>query len=98
MWPAADNGVFNTGKCFARVSHNRICPEYVPPKMRFEWNGENVTESTSDCTKVCMTALLTKHRRTHLRMEDKFRPFKEMHVPDRNDTIWFVQRSWILVV
>ena len=46
--PAADSGVFNTGRCFARVSHSRTCPEYDPPKMRVGWKGEKVTESTSD--------------------------------------------------
>lgn len=46
--PAADSGVLSTGKCFDRVSHRRICPEYVPPNIKFEWNGENVTERTSD--------------------------------------------------
>lgn len=34
--PAADNGVFSTGKCFDRVSHSSICPEYVPPNTRLE--------------------------------------------------------------
>lgn len=46
--PAADSGVLSTGRCFDRVSHRRICPEYVPPNIKFEWNGENVTERTSD--------------------------------------------------
>ena len=47
--PAADNGVLRTGKCLDRVSQSKICPEYVPPNIRLEWNGENVTDSTSDC-------------------------------------------------
>ena len=46
--PAAERGVFRTGRCLERVSHSRIWPEYVPPKIRFEWKGENVTERTSD--------------------------------------------------
>ena len=46
--PAADSGVLSTGKCFERVSQRRICPEYVPPKMRLEWKGEKVVERTSD--------------------------------------------------
>lgn len=46
--PAAERGVLSTGRCFDRVSQSRICPEYVPPNTKFEWNGENVTERTSD--------------------------------------------------
>ena len=46
--PAALKGVFSTGRCLLRVSHNNICPEYVPPKIRFALNGENATDSTSD--------------------------------------------------
>ena len=30
------------------MSHNRTCPEYDPPKISVGWNGEKVTESTSD--------------------------------------------------
>lgn len=56
--PAADNGVLRTGRCFERVSHRRICPEYVPPNRRFEWKGENVTESTSDCLTEVMSRAL----------------------------------------
>ena len=49
VWPAALRGVFNTGKCLLRVSHNKICPEYVPPNTRLALKGEKATERTSDC-------------------------------------------------
>ena len=48
VWPAADSGVFKTGRCLARVSHKRTWPEYEPPKISVGWKGEKVTERTSD--------------------------------------------------
>ena len=52
VWAVEDNGVFCTGVLFLfRLSHKTICPEYVPPTMRFGWNFAKQTDITADYRK-----------------------------------------------
>jgi hypothetical protein len=96
--PEADNGVFNTGRCFALVSHRRTWPEYVPPKMRLEWNGEKVTERTSDYIQIRVLLRRKEKKAADLRMEDEFRTFEKMQIPHRDNPVRFIQCCWIFVI
>ena len=46
---AADSGVLCTGvRLLLRLSHNTICPEYVPPTTRLGWNLAKQDDITAD--------------------------------------------------
>jgi hypothetical protein len=69
--------------------------------MKLGWNGENVTERTSDCRISSFTScdiLVVEDTRAYLRVEDELWTIDEMHVPYGNDTIRIIQGCGVFVV
>jgi len=66
----------------------------VPPNTRFEWNGEHVTERTSDYPVIrCISKTpegFISRKRANLRMENKLGSFQEVEIPHCNDAIGLV--------